>query len=178
VPKEPSGDLRVEPLASAHDRSHFVCGVESLDFYPRTQAGQDIRRKANAVFVLVRAARPKDVLGYFTLCATALNQGDVPEPARKLVPRYPLVSATLIGRLAVAKHGQGRGLGSVLLAQALHKAYESASTVGSSMVVVDALDESACGFYAAHSFVRLPDSMRLVLPIGSIEKLLGEPGAP
>jgi hypothetical protein len=73
VPKEPSGDLRVEPLASAHDRSHFVCGVESLDFYLRTQAGQDIRRKANAVFVLVRAAQPKDVLGYFTLCATALN---------------------------------------------------------------------------------------------------------
>ncbi len=175
--RELSGDLRVEPLASAHDRAPFSCGVESLDYYLRTQAGQDTRRKANAVFVLVGAAQPKDVLGYFTLCATALSQGDVPEPACKLVPRYPLVSATLIGRLAVAKHSQGRGLGSVLLAQALQKAYESASTVGSSMVVVDALDESACGFYAAHSFVRLPDSMRLVLPIGSIEKLLGEPGA-
>jgi len=178
VPREPSGDLRVEPLASAHDRAPFSCGVESLDYYLRTQAGQDIRRKANAVFVLVGAAQPKDILGYFTLCATALSQGDVPEPARKLVPRYPLVSATLIGRLAVAKHSQGRGLGSILLAQALQKAYESASTVGSSMVVVDALDESACGFYAAHRFVRLPDSRRLVLPIGSIEKLLGEPGAP
>ena len=178
MPREPSGDLRVEPLASAHDRAPFSCGVESLDYYLRTQAGQDIRRKANAVFVLVGAAQPKDILGYFTLCATALSQGDVPEPARKLVPRYPLVSATLIGRLAVAKHSQGRGLGSILLAQALQKAYESASTVGSSMVVVDALDESACGFYAAHRFVRLPDSRRLVLPIGSIEKLLGEPGAP
>jgi GNAT superfamily N-acetyltransferase len=178
VPKEPSGDLRVERLASAHDRAHFSCGVESLDSYFRTQAGQDIRRKANAVFVLVGAAQPKDILGYFTLCATALSQGDVREPARKLVPKYPLVSAALIGRLAVAKHSQRRGLGSILLAQALRKAYESASTVGSSMVVVDALDESACGFYAAHSFVRLPDSMRLVLSIGSIEKLLGAPGAP
>jgi hypothetical protein len=61
VPKEPSGDLRVESLASAHDRAHFPCGVESLDSYLRTQAGQDIRRKANAVFVLVGAAQPKDV---------------------------------------------------------------------------------------------------------------------
>lgn len=176
--KELTGDLRIEPLASAHDRAHFSCGVESLDTYLRTQAGQDIRRKANAVFVLVAAAQPTNVLGYFTLCATALSQGDVPELARKLIPRYPLVSATLIGRLAVAKQSRGQGLGSILLAQALQKAYASASTVGSSMVVVDALDESACGFYAAHGFARLPDSKRLVLPIRSIEKLLGEPGAP
>jgi ribosomal protein S18 acetylase RimI-like enzyme len=173
VPKKPSGDLRVEPLASAHDRARFSCGVESLDSYLRTQAGQDIRRKANAVFVLVGAAQPKDILGYFTLCATALSQGEVPDPARKLVPRYPLVSATLIGRLAIAKQSQGQGLGSILLAQALQRACESANTVGSSMVVVDASSEAACGFYAAHSFVRLPQSMRLVLPLSSIGILVG-----
>lgn len=172
--KELTGDLRVEPLASAHDRAHFSCGVESLDAYLRTQAGQDIRRKANAVFVLVGVAQPKDILGYFTLCATALSQGDVPESARKSIPRYPLVSATLIGRLAIAKHGQGRGLGSILLAQALRKAHESASTVGSSMVVVDAISEAACEFYAAHGFVRLPQSMRLVLPLSSIGTLVGQ----
>jgi len=115
---------------------------------------------------------PKEILGYFTLCATALGQGDVPEPARKLVPRYPLVSATLIGRLAVAKHKQRQGLGAILLARALRKAYESASTVGSSMVVVDAIDEGVCEFYAGHGFVRLPESMRLVLPMSSIRKLM------
>jgi hypothetical protein len=42
---------------------------------------------------------------------------------------------------------------------------ESASTVGSSMIVVAALDEMAAGFYAAHGFVRLPESLRLVLPM-------------
>jgi hypothetical protein len=31
------------------------------------------------------------------------------------------------------------------------------------MVVVDALDEVAAGFYAAHGFVLLPDSLRLVM---------------
>lgn len=35
-------------------------------------------------------------MGYLTLCATALNQGDVPEAASKHVPRHPPVSATLI----------------------------------------------------------------------------------
>ena len=39
-------------LDEAHDRGSFACGVESLDRYLKTQAGQDLRRKANAVFVL------------------------------------------------------------------------------------------------------------------------------
>ena len=105
------------------------------------------------------------MLGYYTLCAMAISQGEVPEAARKHVPRYPLVSCTLIGRLAVAKDQQGQRLGSILLADALQRAFESASTVGSSMVIVDALDEAAASFYAAHGFVRLPDSLRLVLPM-------------
>jgi predicted GNAT family N-acyltransferase len=163
--KGPSNDLRVVLLDEGHDRSSFTCGVESLGRYLKTQAGQDVRRKANAVFILSEPGEPARVLGYYTLCAMAISHGEVPEAARKHVPRYPLVSATLIGRLAVAKERQGEHLGSVLLADALRRAFESASTVGSSMVVVDALDEPAAGFYAAHGFVRLPDSLRLVLPM-------------
>ena len=141
--KRPSADLRIAPLGELHDRGGFSCGVESLDRYLKTQAGQDVRRKANAVFVLGSEAEPERVLGYYTLCAMAISQGEVPEAARKHVPRYPLVSCTLIGRLAVAKDQQGQRLGSILLADALLRAFESASTVGSSMVVVDALDEAA-----------------------------------
>ena len=163
--KQPSGDLRVVLLDEQHDRGSFTCGVESLDRYLKTQAGQDVRRKANAVFVLSEVGKPARILGYYTLCAMAISQGDVPEAARKHIPRYPLVSATLIGRLAVATEHQGQRLGAVLLADALQRAFESAGTVGSSMVVVDALDEPAAGFYAAHGFVRLPDSLRLVLPM-------------
>lgn len=152
-------------LGEEHDRGGFTCGVESLDRYLKTQASQDVRRKANAVFILSRFEEPACILGYYTLCALAIAQGDVPENARKHVPRYPLVSATLIGRLAVAADRQGQGLGAILLADALKRAFESASTVGSSMVVVDALNEPAADFYAAHGLVRLPDSLRLVLPM-------------
>ncbi len=158
-------DLRVTLLGALHDRAAFTCGVESLDRYLKTQAGQDVRRKANAVFVLSAADAPDRVLGYYTLCATSISHSDAPEEARKHIPRYPLVSCTLIGRLAVAKASQGHGMGSILLADALRRAFESASSVGSCMVVVDALDETAADFYTAHSFVRLPNSLRLVLPM-------------
>jgi GNAT superfamily N-acetyltransferase len=166
------GHLRVEPLdRKRHDRAAFTCGVPSLDVYLRTQATQDLRRKSNAVFVLVDAASPSGILGYFTLCAYGLAPGLVPEEARKHLPRYPLVSATLIGRLAVARPAQGHGLGGVLLICALRKTLDSADVVGSSMVVVDALDERAAAFYSAHGFIRLPESRRLVLPMATVAAL-------
>lgn len=165
-------DLRIEALAPHHDRNGFSCGIDSLDRYLRTQAGQDIRRRANGVFVLIEPERPDIILGYYTLCATSLLPGEVPAAARKHIPRYPLVSATLIGRLAVAAARQGERLGALLLADAVRRAYASASVVGSSMLVVDALDERAAAFYEGHGFVRLPDSLRLVLPMRAIASLL------
>jgi hypothetical protein len=51
-------------------------------------------------------------------------------------------------------------------------AYASASTVGSSMLVVDTINERAAAFYEGNGFVQLSDSLRLVLPMHVIEKML------
>lgn len=163
---------RVEALGKEHDREGFTCGVESLDLYLKTQASQDMRRKANAVFVLVPTGISTRIAGYFTLCAYGLAPGPIPDAARKHIPRYPLISATLIGRLAISKEFQGQKLGSYLLAEALRTAYENSSVIGSSMVVVDAIDDRAVQFYLAHGFIKLPDSMRLILPVPTIKELL------
>ncbi|MBF0372994.1 MAG: GNAT family N-acetyltransferase [Alphaproteobacteria bacterium] len=161
-------DCRFEPLDGCHDRAAFRCGVESLDTYLRTQASQDMRRKANAVFVLVTPQERQRIIGYFTLCAHTLAQGAVPEAARRHIPRYPLVSATLSGRLAIARQEQGRGWGAVILTRALRVSYDNAAIVGSSMVVVDAISEEAATFYEAHGFTRLVDSFRLAMPMATI----------
>jgi GNAT superfamily N-acetyltransferase len=162
---------RLETLAPHHDRAAFRCGIDSLDTYLKTQASQDMRRKANAVFVLVPVESPDKIAGYFTLCACGLTPGVIPEEARRHIPRYPQVSATLLGRLAISADRQGQGLGSILLAEALRKAYENASVVGSSMVVVDALDERAARFYRAHGFLPLPESNRLILPMRTLARI-------
>jgi len=167
----PRPDLKIEALASHHDRGGFSCGVDGLDRYLRTQASQDVRRKANGVFVLVEPDNTDIILGYYTLCATALAQGDVPAAARKHVPRYPLVSATLVGRLAVSEVRQGERLGGMLLADAVQRAFASAATVGSSMLV-EAINDRAAAFYEGNGFVRLPDSLRLVLPMRAIQRLM------
>jgi GNAT superfamily N-acetyltransferase len=92
--------------------------------------------------------------------------------ARKHIPRYPLVSATLIGRLAVSRTRQGDGLGSLLLADAVRRANASAETVGSAMLVADALNERTAAFYESFGFQPLPESLRLMLPMRSIEQVL------
>ena len=164
-PVQSAPDLQVTPLAASHDRAAFASGVASLDTYLRTQAGQDVRRRASAVFILAARDAPARVLGYYTLSAMSLAPGDIPETARRRLPHYPQVSCTLIGRLAVDRTAQGQGLGGLLLADALHRSFEAAAVIGSCMIVVEALNETAAGFYAAHGFLRLPDSARLVLPV-------------
>jgi GNAT superfamily N-acetyltransferase len=165
-------DLKIEALSAHHDRDAFSCGVDSLDRYLHTQASQDVRRLANGVFVLTELSKPNDILGYYTLCATALAQGDVPDAARKHLPRYPLVSAVLVGRLAISQSRQGEGLGSILLADIVRRTHASAATIGASMLLVDALSERAAAFYEQHGFIRLPESLRLVLPMSTIMRMV------
>jgi len=85
-----------------------------------------VRRKTNAVFVLTDPSEPRTIIGYFSLCATAVSLGDVPEILRRRLPRHPLVSATLVGRLAVARERQGSGVGAALLSRAWRRGFRLA----------------------------------------------------
>jgi GNAT superfamily N-acetyltransferase len=161
-------DLRVESLSARHDRSVFDSGVEALDRYIRVQAGQDARKKMAAPFVL---ALPDGALaGYYTLSSTALRLGELPDKTIKKLPRYPLVPATLLGRLAVDRRHQGKSYGRFLLADALHRAVRS--EIASFAVIVDAKDDGARAFYVREGFLPFPDQpMKLFRPMADIEQL-------
>ena len=90
---------RVEPLGLHHIRSEFSSGVEPLDRYFRTQAGQDARKNMAAPFVLILT--DGTIAGYYTLSATAVPAPELPADTIGKLPRYPLIPATLLGRLAV-----------------------------------------------------------------------------
>ncbi|MFD1960717.1 hypothetical protein ACFSHP_20045 [Novosphingobium panipatense] len=91
-----------------HDRSGFSCGVEALDRYLQSQASQDARRRVAAPYVLIEPPSP-NVLGFYTLSNTSLQAADLPAALVKKLPRYPVLPATLLGRLAVNAKGRGRG---------------------------------------------------------------------
>ena len=161
---------RVKPLGPSHDRTAFYSGVPELDEYLRRQAGQDVRRKVAVPFVLVDT---EDViLGYYTLSAYGIRLEALPKDISKRLPRYPLVPATLLGRLAVSSPYRGRGLGRFLLMDALHRSWQNTREVASIGFVVEALDEVARRFYLHHEFLPLLDhASRLFLPMVTIEKV-------
>lgn len=162
----------IELLDTArHDRSGFSCGVEALDRYLQSQAGQDARRRVAAPFVLVEPPSA-NVLGFYTLSNTSLEATALPAAFVKKLPRYPVLPATLLGRLAVDAQRRGRGLGMILLLDALRRCLRSETA--SLAVVVDAKDDAAISFYERHEFLRLADEPnRLFKPMAEIEKLFG-----
>jgi GNAT superfamily N-acetyltransferase len=163
-----TGQLRVAPLASRHDRSGFDSGVEPLDRYIRIQASQDARKNMAAPFVLV--LEDGTIAGYYTLSSTSVRLSELPEQAVRKLPRYPLVPATLLGRLAVDRRQQGKGYGRFLLADALYRA--ARSEIASFAVIVDAKDENARRFYERESFLPFPDQpMKLFRPMADIRRL-------
>jgi GNAT superfamily N-acetyltransferase len=168
VTREVGEALQVEALSPQHDRSGFDSGVEPLDRYFRTQAGQDARKNMAAPFVLVLP--DGTIAGYYTLSSTSVQLAELPEKTVRKLPKYPLVPATLLGRLAVDRRHQGKGHGRFLLADALFRA--ARSEIASFAVIVDAKDDNARRFYERESFLSLPDQpMKLFRPMADIRQL-------
>lgn len=161
----------VEPLGSDHDRAAFSCGVAALDGYLKRQASQDARNRVAAPFVL-RAADSPRIIGYYTLSAATLELKELPADVVRRLPRYPLLPAVLIGRLAVDREFAGQGWGKVLLVDALRRSLAQSAQIAAMAVVVDALDDAARGFYERYGFQQLIEHQsRLFLPMKTIEQL-------
>ncbi len=160
-------------LATGHDRTTFSCGVEALDQYFREQVGQDIKRRVTACFVALAMTTGK-VAGYYTLAASGVPLGDLPEGMAKRLPRYPLVPVARVGRLAVDLGYRGQELGGALVWDAVKRSLRSEVAV--SAVVVDAKDETAMSFYEHLGFVRFGEpSRQLVLLLGGFKDATGSP---
>ncbi len=98
------------------------------------------------------------IVGYYTLSATGVKLTELPADITRKLPKYPLVPATLLGRLAVDKIHQGRRYGRFLLADALFRAVHS--EIASFAIIVDAKDDVARRFYERESFLPFPDQPR------------------
>jgi predicted GNAT family N-acyltransferase len=162
-------DYLIEPLGSHHNRAAFCCGIEPLDVYFKRQAGQEARKRIAAPFVLLDKSS-NTVAGYYTLSSIGINVGELPPEVTKKFPKYPILPATLLGRLAVDKKYQGKKLGEILLMDALYRSLKN--EIASMTVVVDAKDDQACSFYEHYEFIRFPNfTNRLFLTMSTIEKI-------
>jgi len=146
------GEFAIEPLAPTHNRAGFSCGSALLDRYLKELATQDIRRRISNCFV-ARDATGR-VTAYYTFAATSFPLTDLPPGVRKRLPRYAVLPAGLIGRLAVDQAFRGRRLGGALVIDAARRAAGADPAIFA--VVVDGKDAAAVAFYEHLGFRPLP----------------------
>lgn len=166
---------RIERLARSHERSEFACGKEPLDHFLRQLVSQYEKRDLGRTYVAVRPSEQR-VLGYYTLASGSVSFQNVPAGAARKLPKHP-VPVALLGRLAIDRSAQGRGLGGMLLADALRRCASLANAIGVHAVEVHALDDAARRFYVHYGFIPLLDDERhLYLPVATIRAEFGQRG--
>ena len=143
----------IELLAESHNRNAFDCGVESLNCYLRQQATQDIRRNVTTVRV---AAAGAEICGYYSLANTGILLSILPDNLQKKMPRYQMLPAVLLGRLAVDLRHKGRKLGIGLLSDAFVLSLKS--PLAWALFLTEAMDASAAAFYEHFGFRSLKSS--------------------
>lgn len=137
--------------ARRHDRGGFDCGIEPLNRYLKSLAGQHRIKGIATSFVLIDTDRPTQILGYYSLSAASLAG-----------------PAVRIGRLATSISVRGQGLGELLLQNAIKRTLQARTTLGVCAVIVEAKDAAAESFYRKYGF-RLcdPQTRQLYLPLGA-----------
>lgn len=158
----------IEALSKKHDRFRFDCGVLVLNDYLQKRAGQDMRRNAASVWVAVHRETRK-IDGYFTLSMAAIPLEKLPDDVKKKLPRYGNIPAIRLGRLAISKEEQGKGLGRFLLTEAMIRCLRN--EIAWAVFLVDAKDENARLYYQRFGFLSLQGNPNaLYMPRSVVEK--------
>ncbi len=150
--------------------SHFDCGNLLLDDWLKLRASQWDSKDLARTYLAVRPGEAV-VLGYHALLNHRVGYEALPKDQAKGLPRTD-IPVVLLGKLAVDKNVQGRGLGSLLLVDALRRVQHISTQVGIRAVEVDAIDDAARSFYKKFGFVSLlDDPQHLFLSIHLIRKM-------
>lgn len=159
---------RPEPLADTHDLADFTSGVASLDEWLRRRARANQVSGASRTFVL---ADEKRVVGYYALASGAIAVGASVGRFRRNMPDP--IPVAVLGRLAIDRTQQGRGLGRALFRDCAMRVAQAADAIGIRGIVVHAISEEAKAFYLALGFEPSPsDPMTLMVTLVDIRAAL------
>ena len=148
----------IEALNSAHNRKGFSSGAEPPDRYFR-----ELVTQGNS-FVALNAAGA--IAGYYTFAAASLPLTELSADEKQRLPRYALLPAGLIGRLAVDQKYPGQRLGGALIMDAAARAARAEPAIFA--LIVDAKDDLAVTFYQRYEFRRFASKpASLFLPIAT-----------
>ena len=161
---------QVEALNKLHDLSRFDCGVhESLNLWLKKFALQNQASDSALTYVV---HRNRVAVGYYSISAGSTSKAEATPRAAQGLANHP-IPVSLLGRLAVDKQEQGRGLGRALLKDALVRMEQAADILGIRAVLVHAIDEPARKFYERFEFEPCQDDpLHMMLLMKDLRKQL------
>ncbi len=139
-------------LKASDRRGNFKSGEHSLDDFFHRHAWNNHVIGISTVYVIVEEEESDEVLGYYALSPAEVGAESLSEQAVSKLPRYP-IPVYKIGRLAIDQKFQGKGLGDILLRDALRRCLTQEVTAFG--VVVDALNADVVQFYERYSFRKI-----------------------
>ncbi len=148
--------MQITPLTGSHDRQNFDCGRQELNDWLRQVARQHQEKGLSKTFVAVRESVPDRICGYYALTLAELENRHLPDTWRKKLPRR--IPGVRLGRLAIDRAFQGKGLGELLLLHALMRAQRIYNEAGGIGLFVDAIDARAADYYRRFGFDASPDN--------------------
>jgi GNAT superfamily N-acetyltransferase len=152
-------------LATDHQLDDFVCGVDSLDDWLKKRAYQNQLSGASRTYVVLEE---KKVVGYYCLASGALELSDASTQVRRNMPNP--IPVAILGRLAIDKSFQEKGLGVALLQDATVRIIQAGGILGIRGLLVHALSIEAKSFYEHHGFIASPTlPMTLILSLRSAD---------
>jgi GNAT superfamily N-acetyltransferase len=158
-----------EPLTDEHQIDSFDSGEPVLDDWLRRRARANQASGASRTYVVCEG---KVIVAYYALASGAIAQAAVQGRFRRNMPDP--IPVVVLGRLAVDRRYQGRGLGRALFRDAARRVAQAADTIGIRGIVVHAISEEARKFYIALGFDPCPDeAMTLVVTLRDIRATLG-----
>ena len=165
-----------EPIHKKHDREAFDCGEETLNEFLRRYARKSHELGGAKTFLAIDDADDKTILGFYSLSPASVTYARTPETVRRGLARHD-VPGFRLARLAVDRRFQGRGLGGQLLLAAGRRCLAASAEVGGVVLVIDAKNERAAGWYSSYGAVPLLDApLSLLLPLAVIDAALRKAG--
>lgn len=162
--------FRCEGLRREHPRARFASGQKAVDSWLAQHALQNQDKRLSVSRVLLDPDGA--IAGYYTLATGQVDCGALPPETVKKLPRRCLPVA-MLAWLGVDRRHQGRGLGTLLLAQALADCHAAGRTFAFVAVIIDCLDEKAKAFYQHWDFREVSGRpLRLFLTSQGLDALM------
>jgi len=159
--------MHILPLTGNHDRQGFDCGHETLNDWLSQVARQHQNKGLSKTFVAVLDDAPERICGYYALTLAELENRHLPDAWRKKIPLT--IPDVRLERLTVDSQYQGKGLGELLLVDAMIRAQRIYTEAGGIGLFVDAIDEQAARYYQRFGFQQTQDNpLLLFLPANTI----------